>query len=119
MITPELNSRKLMKCLVQIISMPTTSRYGKIFCRNMTYFTFRVLMFSILFYIKIFIIDGSLTLHFQGANDRYTYVAAQGPLPNTVKDFWRMLWETDTKIILMACNEFEGDPPKVIINVLS
>ena len=28
----------------------------------------------------------------QGIGDDVTYIAAQGPLPNTVCDFWRMLW---------------------------
>jgi len=30
------------------------------------------------------------------------YVAAQGPLPNTVSAFWRMLWESGTKAVVMV-----------------
>ncbi|KAI4896711.1 hypothetical protein NFI96_032881 [Prochilodus magdalenae] len=35
------------------------------------------------------------------------YIATQGPLPNTVVDFWRMLWEYNVQVIIMACREFE------------
>ena len=33
----------------------------------------------------------------------YGYIAAQGPMPHTVNDFWRMLWEYNTEIVFMAC----------------
>ncbi len=29
------------------------------------------------------------------------YLATQGPLPNTVNDFWQMVWQEESQIILM------------------
>jgi len=34
-------------------------------------------------------------------------------MPETVVDFWKMIWDNDVKIVIMACNEYEGIPRKV------
>ncbi|XP_043086706.1 tyrosine-protein phosphatase non-receptor type 12 isoform X1 [Puntigrus tetrazona] len=43
----------------------------------------------------------------KGIDGPEAYIATQGPLPNTVLDFWRMIWEYNVTIIVMACREFE------------
>ncbi|KAJ8252589.1 hypothetical protein COCON_G00219010 [Conger conger] len=42
-----------------------------------------------------------------GYNCKKEYIAAQGPLPGTVDEFWRMLWEKNvrTLVMLTRCNE--------------
>ncbi|XP_073514296.1 receptor-type tyrosine-protein phosphatase beta-like isoform X2 [Phyllobates terribilis] len=36
-----------------------------------------------------------------GYNSPKEFIAAQGPLPRTVNDFWRMIWEKDVKAVIM------------------
>eukprot|EP00731_Ephydatia_muelleri_P001821 Em0001g1821a len=55
-------------------------------------------------------VDGSDYInanYVKGCDGETAYIAAQGPLPNTVNDFVRMLWENNTEIIIMACREVE------------
>eukprot|EP01119_Soliformovum_irregulare_P022438 TRINITY_DN7671_c0_g1_i1.p1 TRINITY_DN7671_c0_g1~~TRINITY_DN7671_c0_g1_i1.p1 ORF type:complete len:543 (-),score=127.26 TRINITY_DN7671_c0_g1_i1:41-1462(-) len=41
-----------------------------------------------------------------------TYIATQGPLPNTFNDFWRMVWQYKSSVIVMLTKEREGDRVK-------
>ncbi|XP_023128459.2 tyrosine-protein phosphatase non-receptor type 18 isoform X1 [Amphiprion ocellaris] len=43
----------------------------------------------------------------QGASSSSPYIACQGPLSSTVTDFWRMIWQHEVKVIVMACREVE------------
>ena len=40
----------------------------------------------------------------QGYRKCNAYIATQGPLPSTVNDVWQMVWEYESKYIVMLCN---------------
>ncbi len=52
-----------------------------------------------------------MTTHFiiQGYKQRRTYIAAQGPLEATVNDFWRMVMEKKSNIIVMLSGTDDND----------
>ncbi|XP_069382020.1 tyrosine-protein phosphatase non-receptor type 18 isoform X2 [Paralichthys olivaceus] len=43
----------------------------------------------------------------EGATENKRYIASQAPLSSTVTDLWRMIWQYDVKVIVMACREVE------------
>ena len=45
-------------------------------------------------------------------DDHYKYIAAQGPSKETIIDFIRMLVQFNIKIVICACNEYEGQKLK-------
>ncbi|KAF2894630.1 hypothetical protein ILUMI_11543 [Ignelater luminosus] len=42
------------------------------------------------------------------------YIACQAPMQNTVDDFWRMVWEQQSKVILMLTHLFENGTEKCV-----
>ena len=43
----------------------------------------------------------------QGYRQRGTYIATQTPMENTVSDFWKMIWEYESKTIVVLCKMTE------------
>lgn len=42
-------------------------------------------------------------------NSKTAYIATQGPLDDTISDFWRMIWETNCSVIIMLARELEKE----------
>uniref|UniRef100_A0A8C4SNZ8 Tyrosine-protein phosphatase non-receptor type 13 n=1 Tax=Erpetoichthys calabaricus TaxID=27687 RepID=A0A8C4SNZ8_ERPCA len=42
----------------------------------------------------------------------FVYIACQGPLPNTLADFWQMVWEQKSNVIAMMTQEVESGKVK-------
>ena len=56
-------------------------------------------------YRSIILLATSLKLpSIQGYKQRKAYIATQGPLESTVCDFWRMVWENESKCIVLLSN---------------
>ncbi|MED6257088.1 hypothetical protein ATANTOWER_009842 [Ataeniobius toweri] len=63
--------------------------------------------------VKLSVVRGSPNEDYINANympgylSRKEFIAAQGPLPATVNEFWRMIWEKNvhTLVMLTRCNE--------------
>ncbi|KAK7131480.1 hypothetical protein R3I94_016564 [Phoxinus phoxinus] len=45
-------------------------------------------------------------------DEKFLYIACQGPLPTTLGDFWQMVWEQKSNVIAMMTQEVEGGKVK-------
>ncbi|KPP70704.1 tyrosine-protein phosphatase non-receptor type 18-like [Scleropages formosus] len=54
----------------------------------------------------------------QGAIENKLYIATQGPLKHTTGDFWRMVWQYQVKVIVMACRERENGKVFALVAIL-
>lgn len=50
--------------------------------------------------------------HLHAVNSRKHYIATQGPLPGTTKDFWQVVWENEVSVIVMLTKTVEGGQAK-------
>ncbi|XP_061186793.1 uncharacterized protein LOC133194910 [Saccostrea echinata] len=53
--------------------------------------------------------------YIHGYNRERTYIATQGPFnPKTLQDFWTVIWQNDSTIIVMLTSLYEGDKMKCL-----
>lgn len=50
--------------------------------------------------------------YIDGYMQKKLFIATQAPIPDTIPDFWRMIWEQDCSTIVMLSNEQESDKVK-------
>ena len=48
-------------------------------------------------------------MHLKGYKHHGMYLATQLPLEETTEDFWRMVWENNSRAIVMLCLPEEGE----------
>ena len=68
--------------------------------------------------MKIFKRFLSPTFVSQGYKQKGAYIATQGPLKNTIVDFWKMIWEFRCGCIVMLCElEEEGKVSQGVVYI--
>lgn len=50
--------------------------------------------------------------HLHAKDSTRFYIATQGPLPGTSRDFWQVVWENDVRVVVMLTKTVEGGQQK-------
>ena len=45
--------------------------------------------------------------HVDSYQTKNSFIATQAPIECTIKDFWKMVWEQNSKTIVVLCKEYE------------
>ena len=59
-----------------------------------------------------------MSAYFQGYRQRGGYIATQAPMENTVNDFWRMVWDYQSRAIVMLCRMKEDGKVSIAIMLM-
>ena len=52
--------------------------------------------------------------HVDSYQHKNSFIATQAPIECTIKDFWKMIWEQNSKAIVVLCKEYEKGEVKLI-----
>ena len=52
--------------------------------------------------------------HVDSYQHKNSFIATQAPIERTIKDFWKMIWEQNSKAIVVLCKEYEKGEVKLI-----
>lgn len=61
----------------------------------------------------------SSTIHRQSLSHSNAYIVTQGPLEETVKDFWRMIWQEDVSCIVMLTKVSSSELSRIFFFIFS
>ena len=83
---------------------------------NASFIDIRWLKYSYSYYhyrlVKMMQVCSFNILCLQGYRQRGAYIATQAPMENTVNDFWRMVWDYQSRTIVLLCRMKEDGKVK-------
>ena len=57
---------------------------------------------------NVYVFSTNVPASLQGYGVKNAYIATQGPVPETIEDFWQMVWEQKSPVIVMLTRVDEG-----------